>query len=121
MCCERLGVGRRAANTTMKNNNFESQGKEKGLLICNFKYMKELIVKIPDESSELVTQLLEKLGAEIKEKKTTQRSSSPKGKPGKKSVPPAKSKLPRKIDHTFLFGKWKNFDIDPKKLRKETW
>ena len=26
-----------------------------------------------------------------------------------------------KIDHTFLFNKWKNFDIDAKKIREESW
>ena len=35
--------------------------------------MKEFIVKIPDESSDFVTQLLEKLGAEITHKKTIQK------------------------------------------------
>ena len=26
-----------------------------------------------------------------------------------------------KIDHTYLFGKWKDFNIDTKKLREESW
>ena len=26
-----------------------------------------------------------------------------------------------KIDHTYLFGKWKDFDIDAKTLREQSW
>ena len=83
--------------------------------------MKEIIVKIPDESSELVTQLLEKLGAEITHTKTIQKTSAKKEKAKNKAKISKKKKLPQKIDHTFLFGKWKDFDIDPKKLRQESW
>ena len=83
--------------------------------------MKEFIVKIPDESSDFVTQLLEKLGAEITHKKTIQKTSPKKEKAKKKTKISKKKKLTKKIDHTFLFGKWKDFDIDPKKLRQESW
>lgn len=65
--------------------------------------MKEIIVRIKDEDSDLVTQLLEKLGAEVSEKK------------------PLKKKMEKKVAPTFLFGKWKGLDIDAKKLREEAW
>lgn len=68
--------------------------------------MKEIIVKIPDENCDLATQLLEKLGAEIEEKKKKVKR---------------KEKISEKISPTYLFGKWKNFDIDAKKLREEAW
>ena len=78
--------------------------------------MKEIIVKIPDENSDLVTQLLEKLGAEVKEKKiSVKKINAKKIKVLKKRI------VPEKISPTYLFGKWKNLDIDAKKLRKEAW
>ncbi len=78
--------------------------------------MKEIIVKIPDENSELATQLLEKLGAEIKKKKIVVRKTEvKKNKASKKIV------APEKISPTYLFGKWKDLDIDAKKIRKEAW
>lgn len=81
--------------------------------------MKEFNVKIADEDFEFVTHFLEKLGAEVSEKKSIKKSSRPKTE--KKIVKKTNKKIPRKIDHTFLFGKWKDFDIDPKKLRQEAW
>jgi hypothetical protein len=78
--------------------------------------MKEIIVKIPDENSELATQLLEKLGAEIEKKKTVVRKTKvKKNKVSKKRI------VPEKISPTYLFGKWKDLDIDAKKIRKEAW
>lgn len=78
--------------------------------------MKEIIVKIPDENSDLATQLLEKLGAEIKEKKTSvKKVNAKKIKVLKKRI------VPEKISPTYLFGKWKNLDVDAKKLREEAW
>ena len=76
--------------------------------------MKEIIVKIPDENSELATQLLEKLGAEIENKKTAVKKTKLKKKVSKK-------RSPEKISPTYLFGKWKDLDIDAKKIRKEAW
>ena len=65
---------------------------------CNkFLVMKEMIVKIPEESTEFVTELLEKLGVKIEE---TGKSKT--AKKTKSTVSP-----------TYLFGKWKNLDIDP--------
>lgn len=83
--------------------------------------MRELKVKIPEENSELATQLLEKLGGEVTVKKSIKNNVASKKKSVKKIASAKKKKIPRKIDHTFLFGKWKDFDIDPKKLREESW
>lgn len=78
--------------------------------------MKELLVKIPDENSKLATELLEKLGAIIKEKEMIVRKPNILRKPT-----PKKKKTSEKISPTYLFGKWKNLDIDANKIRKEAW
>jgi len=67
--------------------------------------MKEMIINIPEESSTLVTELVEKLGGNVKSAK-------------KKSAGKTKKEKP---EPTFLFGKWKDFDIDARKLREELW
>jgi hypothetical protein len=78
--------------------------------------MKEYIVRIPEAEIEMISQVLERFGAEINpspiskkvaKKKTTMKEEGEKRK--------------QKIDHTYLFGKWKNFDIDPVKLREKSW
>lgn len=67
--------------------------------------MKEMIVKIPEESTGFVTELLEKLGVKMEE--------------------PDKRKPTRKIKSTvsptYLFGKWKDLDIHTEILRKNVW
>ncbi len=78
--------------------------------------MKEIIVKIPDENSALATQLLEKLGAEIEERKMVTKNSKV-----KKSKVSKKKASSEKISPTYLFGKWKDLDIDAKQIRKEAW
>ncbi len=75
--------------------------------------MKEYIVKIPEAEVETISNVLEKFGAEmvpveIKKEK-------------KKATKPVKKVKKEKIDHTYLFGKWKNLDIDAKKIRNEAW
>ncbi len=66
--------------------------------------MKELLIKIPEESAAFVTSLLQKLGAEVEEK----------------ILPPAKKKKAA-VSPTLLFGKWKNIDLDSTELRRKTW
>ncbi len=78
--------------------------------------MKEIIVKIPDENSELATQLLEKLGAEIEVREVVVKKSKE-----KKSKETKRSASSEKISPTYLFGKWKDLDIDAKQIRKEAW
>ncbi len=65
--------------------------------------MKEMIINIPDDSTSLVIELVEKLGGNIKSE--AKQSLSKKKKP----------------EPTFMFGKWKDFDIDAVKLREELW
>ena len=78
--------------------------------------MKEIIVKIPYENSELAIQRLEKLGAEIGKKNIVVRKTKiKKSKVSKKIV------APEKISPTYLFGKWKDLDIDAKKIREQAW
>lgn len=67
--------------------------------------MKELSVQIPEESVAFVTSLLEKLGAKVKEKETA----------------PDKKMKEAGVSPTFLFGKWKNIDLDAKELRQKSW
>lgn len=77
--------------------------------------MKEYIVRIPEESEQVVTAVMEKFGAKVTElkkrkiivKKTSTRKKATLSK--------------KKIDHTYLFNKWKDFDIDAKKLREQSW
>ena len=112
--------------------------------------MKEITINIPDDSSELVIKLVEKLGGSVDKKKgetfsESKRKSSISAKRKNGNPLPVLSKnidvsvkkvirnIPKKgtqsnkknkeerIDHTYLFGKWKDFDIDAKKLREESW
>jgi hypothetical protein len=39
----------------------------------------------------------------------------------KKKIVSSKKKKQKNIEHDFLFGKWKDFDIDARKLREELW
>ena len=71
-----------------------------------------MTIKIPDDSTELVTELVEKLGGSVKVKKEKKISSVKKKKSKRKK---------EHVEHDFLFGKWKEFDIDPQKLRDELW
>jgi hypothetical protein len=77
--------------------------------------MKEYIISIPEESEEIVTAVMEKFGVkatEIKKRKAVPKEATPKKK---------KATSKEKIDHTYMFGKWKDFDIDAEKLREELW
>ena len=104
--------------------------------------MKEITIRIPDDSSELLTELVERLGGSIDKKEVINKriikssknkkkvvNSSDKKKDiplalfgTKKEIAQSNKKLKKeKIDHTYLFGKWKDFDIDIKKIREELW
>jgi len=70
--------------------------------------MAEFIVNIAPEKEALIKELVEQLGGSV----------MPEEKKSKK----AKKKTDKEnIDHTFLFGKWKEFDIDAKKIREDLW
>ncbi len=78
--------------------------------------MKEYLVKIPEAEVETVSHVLEKFGVEmspVKIKEEKKRRTTKTKSPGKTRK--------EKIDHTYLFGKWKDFDIDVKKIREELW
>ena len=84
--------------------------------------MKEITINIPDESSELVIELVERLGGCVhKGKKRKNETSIARSKPQKRGIQSIKKTKKEKIDHTYLFGKWKDFDIDIKKIREEQW
>ncbi len=76
---------------------------------------KEYIISIPKESEQVITAVMEKFGVKATEIK--KRKAVPKRVISKQKKTLSKSK----IDHTYLFGKWKDFDIDPKKLREDSW
>ncbi|MEO6838475.1 MAG: hypothetical protein ABI261_01955 [Ginsengibacter sp.] len=84
--------------------------------------MKEITINIPDDSSDLVIDLVERLGGSVDIKERINKGVGKiKNKPQKKVTLSNKKTKKEKIDHTYLFGKWKGFDIDAKKLRKESW
>jgi hypothetical protein len=84
--------------------------------------MKEITINIPDESSNLVIELVERLGGNIDKKESKSKGVSKANKGSQKKVGPSPRKDKKeKIDHTYLFGKWKNFDIDARKLREQSW
>jgi hypothetical protein len=72
--------------------------------------MKEMIIKIPEDTTELLTELVEELGGTVK----------PEEKKSKSSLK-NKKKKEKKSDPTFLFGKWKDFDVDARKIGEELW
>ena len=84
-------------------------------VLTSIKKMKEYIVRIPEESEQVVTAVMEKFGVKVTELK--------KGKVIEKKMPSVKkmNHSKSKIDHTYLFDKWKDFDIDAKKLRELSW
>jgi len=69
--------------------------------------MAEFIVNIAPEKEALVKELVDQLEDSVME--------------AKQKIKTKKRPAKEKIDHTFLFGKWKDFDIDAKKLRDELW
>ena len=72
--------------------------------------MKIMTIQVPDDSVDFVEEFVERIGGSVEETEEE--------KPVKKAD---KKKSKEKIDHTFLFGKWKDFDIDARKLREEAW
>ncbi|HVX50736.1 MAG TPA: hypothetical protein VHB48_11300 [Chitinophagaceae bacterium] len=71
--------------------------------------MVQYIISIDATKGELVEKLVEELGGSVLQKKKSRKQA-------KKTKEKAE-----KIDHTYLFGKWKDFDIDARKIRDELW
>jgi hypothetical protein len=72
--------------------------------------MKEITFRIPDESADAITTLVQQLGGSVEKEEKVE-----------KKTPAKKRKKKEEVDHTFLFGKWKDHDIDARKLRNELW
>ena len=84
--------------------------------LLTLKKLKQITINIPDDSSELVIELVEKLGGSVdKKQKVTKVSTNVNSMSLKKVVQSNKKTKKEKVDHTYLFGKWKDFDIDAKK------
>lgn len=66
-------------------------------------------VKIPDDNTLLIIELLQKLGCEVEQKKSE-------GKITKNKLASEK-----KVSPTYLFGKWTDFDMDARELREKAW
>jgi len=70
--------------------------------------MTELIINIAPEKEHLIKMLVEELGGKvIKESALSKKISS--------------KKEEKEVSPTFLFGKWKDLDLDAKKLREDAW
>src|SRR4051812_13753149 len=77
--------------------------------------MKFMTIQVPDDSVDFVEEFVERIGGSVETKEEKKESK-------KTSVKKAANKNRKEeIDHTFMFGKWKDYDIDPKKLREEVW
>jgi hypothetical protein len=77
--------------------------------------MVEFIVHIAPEKEHLIKMLVEELGGEVIEEKTKDAA-----KKEKKSGAKKQGKI-KEVSPTFLFGKWKDLDIDARKLRDQAW
>ena len=75
--------------------------------------MKEITINIPDESSGLVIELVERLGGSVEERETLKPVRNEKEK-----IPSLKKK---KGDPLALFGKYPDFPLNPKTYRKDLW
>lgn len=81
--------------------------------------MKIMTIKVPDDSVEFVEEFVERIGGNVEEKELV--GEKPKREKKVKTAKEKSGNKKGKIDHTFMFGKWKDFDIDAKKLREEAW
>ncbi len=81
--------------------------------------MTELKIAIAPEKETLIKMLVEELGGEVIEVKQDKSIGSKRNK--KSTVNKASRNTGDQPSPTFLFGKWKDLDIDAKKLRAEAW
>lgn len=80
--------------------------------------MKEITINIPDDSSELVIELVERLGGTVDEKQKRKKGVPKSSKTGK-AVSNSSNK--KKGDPLSLFGKYPDFPLNPKTYRKDLW
>lgn len=69
--------------------------------------MTELIVRVEENKKKLIEELLKELGCEVNEANVSQKKIT--------------NKKGKEISPTFLFGKWKDVDIDPITYRDKIW
>jgi hypothetical protein len=70
--------------------------------------MKEMLIRVPEESVAFVEELLQKIGGDVTEIK----------KPAKHTKNTFPKKQPKPLD---FFGTWLDIDLDPKTYRKKLW
>ncbi|MEO8146445.1 MAG: hypothetical protein ABI723_02350 [Bacteroidia bacterium] len=68
-------------------------------------------LKIPEANFSLLSQLLETLGGKVSEKKTSKELNQS----------TIKVDSDEDVSPTYLFGKWKDMDINPKTWRRKVW
>ena len=71
--------------------------------------MTELIIKIDESKSSLITELVTQLGGEVMADKSA-------GRKGRKSL-----RGESNVSPTMLFGKWKDLELDPVTYRDKLW
>lgn len=71
--------------------------------------MTEIHIKIDEEKSFLITELVTQLGGEVVKDKSERKKVS---KPSQKE---------KEVSPTMLFGKWKDLDLDPVTYRDKLW
>lgn len=79
--------------------------------------MKMMTIQVPDDSVDFVEEFVERIGGSV-EVKSEEKKQYKKAQVKKTAT---KKNKKEEIDHTFLFGKWKDYDIDARKLRAEAW
>ena len=81
--------------------------------------MTELKIFIAPEKETLIKMIVKELGGEVVEETKANGSIN---KNNKKRIPHKLKETTTDLPSpTFLFGKWKDWDIDAKKLRAEAW
>jgi hypothetical protein len=80
--------------------------------------MKEITINIPDDSSELVIELVERLGGSVDKKEKIKKGVPKSSKTG---IRVSNSSNKKKGDPLSLFGKYPDFPLNPKTYRKDLW
>jgi hypothetical protein len=73
--------------------------------------MKEMIIRVPDDSVAFVEEFVEKIGGGVSEIKNKASAKS-------KKAERKKTKRPKPLD---FFGTWRDIDLDPRTYRKKLW
>ncbi len=83
--------------------------------------MKEYLVKIPEGDEEILVAVMERFGAEVEPIAAVQKNKLNKKSSKAKAIGKEVKKADKKVSSTWLFGKWKDIDINPETFRKEVW